>query len=418
MASNYSKYSNVRVYRRYCFGAIFSGLLGLCVAGALAVLLLFPFIRFEKEGVPFNITGLQFIMYAVRNIPFLKFENLPEMLNYDKFLILNDYMEAYDGTNMMLGTIKNIYPFIEYGLLAFIVIPVIFAVVVAICSLVFIIAGRNSNPKMVYNFTKTIFIFTLIFLALCFLYFFFANQIVQAVATANGFEVKMFAVCGINVINYKLVPLPELPYPLFVIGGLLVLLIALSVTYNVQFKNRVFAGLKKSNKDVPPVENNVGPNGQPQQMSYQQMNYQQAYGSGMMNEPAPMKPVGQMGPMTLPIGLKEIGDHAYAKCLTLKDATIPVGIHDLGPSAFSNCLNLETVTIPITIKEIGYNCFFNTPNLKKITYQGRVQDWKRIVKGSNWLTHSGTNIVDAVDGKIAVNTQWVKTLSLIIPLID
>ena len=405
MASNYSKYSNVRVYRRYCFGAIFSGLLGLCVAGALAVLLLFPFIRFEKEGVPFNITGLQFIMYAVRNIPFLKFENLPEMLNYDKFLILNDYMEAYDGTNMMLGTIKNIYPFIEYGLLAFIVIPVIFAVVVAICSLVFIIAGRNSNPKMVYNFTKTIFIFTLIFLALCFLYFFFANQIVQAVATANGFEVKMFAVCGINVINYKLVPLPELPYPLFVIGGLLVLLIALSVTYNVQFKNRVFAGLKKSNKDVPPVENNVGPNGQPQQMSYQQMNYQQAYGSGMMNEPAPMKPVGQMGPMTLPIGLKEIGDHAYAKCLTLKDATIPVGIHDLGPSAFSNCLNLETVTIPITIKEIGYNCFFNTPNLKKITYQGRVQDWKRIVKGSNWLTHSGTNIVDAVDGKIAVNTQ-------------
>ena len=63
------------------------------------------------------------------------------------------------------------------------------------------------------------------------------------------------------------------------------------------------------------------------------------------------------------------------------------------------------MTIPLTVKEIGYNCFFNTPNLKKITYQGRVQDWKRIVKGSNWLTHSGTNIVDAVDGKIAVNTQ-------------
>ena len=407
MASNYSKYSNVRVYRRYCFGAIFSGLLGLCVAGAMVVLFLFPFIRFEKEGVPFNITGLQYVMYSVRNIPFLKFENLPEILNYDNFLILNDYLNAYDGTNMMLGVIKNIYPYLEYGLLAFLLIAVIFALTVGICSLVFIIAGRNHNPKMVYNFTKTVFAFTLVFEALSFLYIFFANQIVQAVATANGFEVKMFAVLGINVINYNLVPLPELPYPLFVVGGLLVLMIALGITYNVQFKNRVFAGLKKSNKDVQPVENNVDQNGQPQQMSYQQMNYQQAYGygNGMMNEPAPMKPAGQMGPMTLPIGLKEIGDHAYSKCLTLKDATIPAGIADLGPSAFSNCLNLETVTIPITVKEIGYNCFFNTPNLKKITYQGRVQDWKRIVKGSNWLTHSGTNIVDAVDGKIAVNTQ-------------
>ena len=96
MASNYSKYSNVRVYRRYCFGAIFSGLLSLCVAGAVAVLLLFPLVFFVQEGSdPTYLTGLQFVLYSVRNIPFLKFENLPEMLNYDKFVIFNEIGRAH-----------------------------------------------------------------------------------------------------------------------------------------------------------------------------------------------------------------------------------------------------------------------------------------------------------------------------------
>ena len=412
MASNYSKYSSVRVYRRYCFGAIFSGLLSLCVAGAFAVLLLFPFIIFKQEGgEAVQLTGLQFIMYTTRNIPFLKIENLPEILDYSKFLAFNEYMDGYSDTNQMLVIIKTIYPYLEYALLAFFVIPLIFAVVVGICGLVFILAGRNHNPKMAYSFSKTVFIFTLVSFVITFLYFFFCYEMVKAVVASGALpKVETLAVMGITLDPLGLVPAPDLPYPLFVVGGLLVLMIALGITYNLSFKNKVFAGLKKSSKDVPPVENNMEQNGQPQQMgyqqmNYQQMNYQQAYGNPMMNEPAPMRPAGQVGPMTLPIGLKEIGDHAYSKCLSLKDATIPEGITDLGPSAFSNCLNLETVTIPMTIKEIGYNCFFNTPNLKKITYQGRVQDWKRIVKGSNWLTHSGTNIVDAVDGKIAVNTQ-------------
>ena len=404
MASNYSKYSSARVYRRYCFGAIFSGLLSLGVAGAIAVLLLFPLVAFVQEGSdPALLTGLQFIMYSLRNLPGLKLDNLPELLNYNSFLPFNDYLAAYDGTNQMLAIIKTIYPYLEYALLAFLAIAVIFAVVVAILGLFFIFAGRNHNPKMAYGFTKTIFVFTLIFLALTFLYFFFCFEIIKAVIDAGAPQAEL-VVFGIRLKQFSFA---QFPYPLVILGALLVLMIALGVTYNAAFKNKVFASRKKSNKEQEPVENNAEPslNGQPQNMSYQQMNYQQPYGNAMMNEPAPMRPAGQMGPMTLPIGLKEIGDHAYSKCLTLKDATIPEGIHDIGPSAFSNCLNLETVTIPITIKEIGYNCFFNTPNLKKIVYQGRVQDWKRIVKGSNWLTHSGTNIVDAVDGKIAVNTQ-------------
>ena len=148
MASNYSKYSNVRVYRRYCFGAILSGLLGFCVAGAMAVILLFPFIYFQTEGgEPFSITGLQFFMYALRGIPFLKFDNLPDLLNYDKFLVFVDYINAYNGTNQMLTIIKTIFPFIEYGLAAFLAIAIIFAVVVGLLGLVFILAGRANDGE-------------------------------------------------------------------------------------------------------------------------------------------------------------------------------------------------------------------------------------------------------------------------------
>ena len=388
MASNYSRYSSVRVYRRYCFGAIFSGILSLGVAGIFAAFLLLPLFQFNVEGgASTNVTGLQFSMYALRN--YVKV-NLPDLFKYDGLLTFNDYMSGYTGTNQLLGVIKNIYPYIELALFALFALAVIFALVTAILGLVFIFAGRLSNPKSPLGFTRASLIFAIIFGGLFYLYTFFAQQMINDVVTANPGTAK-----AAFVFNFL---------ALILLGGLLVLTIILHITYSAAFKNKVFAGRKKKGEEGAQVEVNNNPQyGQP--MAYQQMNNQAPYGGNMMNEPAPMKPAGQMGPMTLPTDLREIGDHAYAKCLTLKVANIPQGVSDIGPSAFSNCLNLETVTIPISVKEIGYNCFFNTPNLKKIVYQGRVADWKKIVKGSNWLTHSGVNIVTAVDGKIAVKTQ-------------
>ena len=395
MPSNYSKYSSVRVYRRYCFGAIFSGLLALAVAGAFAAILLFPLFTFKQEGSdPIMVTGLQFAVYGFRR--FIPNPNtLPDLLKFTAFdnVFSEGYLKAYSqmsNKNQLLGFLAdaNIGLYIQYAIIVFFVLAVLFALIAGICGLAFILAGRLHNPKTALSFSRTSLIFFLIFLGLLFLYLFFCQEIIKA-CVSDGLPEAHFG-ADMMLINYM---------QLLFAGGLLLLVIILHITYSAAFKNKVFAGRKKKGDEGAQFE------GQPQNMSYQQMNNQVPYGGGMMNEPAPMRPAGNMGPATLPIGLKDIGDHAYSKCLTLKDANIPQGITDIGPSAFSNCLNLETVTIPLSVKEIGYNCFFNTPNLKKITYKGRVQDWKRIVKGSNWLTHSGVNIVDAVDGKIAVNTQ-------------
>jgi hypothetical protein len=101
--------------------------------------------------------------------------------------------------------------------------------------------------------------------------------------------------------------------------------------------------------------------------------------------------------------LKFISGHAYAKNVHLQSATIPEGVEKIGPSAFANCVNLKIATIPASVKEIGYNAFFNCKGLERIVYAGRKEQWRKIKRGSNWLSKAGTSIVSCVDGAIQVN---------------
>lgn len=391
MASNYSRYSSVRVYRRYCFGAIFSGLLSMGATALFVMFMISPMIGFKGPDGITTVNGLQYVLYSLRT--FFKIDNLPDILNYDKFIVFEDYMKAYADSNQLLGTIKNIFPYIEVALMALLAVVVIIMVILGIVGLVFVIAGRIHNPRSPASMATASFFIFMFFLGLLFLYLFFAQQMINSVVAAGADP----AVVSFNLLNFGY------------LGGLFILMLALNITYGAAFKNRVYAGLKKRGEAAPepaPANNNQQPQyyGQPQNMSYQQMNNQAPYG-GSPNPQTPARQASQMGPATLPPDLRVIGDHAYSKCLSLRDATIPSGVTNIGPSAFSNCLNLETVYIPLSVREIGYNCFFNTPKMRRIVYQGRVEDWKRVNKGSNWLTHSGVNIIEAVDGKIAVNTQ-------------
>lgn len=106
---------------------------------------------------------------------------------------------------------------------------------------------------------------------------------------------------------------------------------------------------------------------------------------------------------TLPPNLTSIGGHAFSQNQALIIATIPLGIHSLGVGAFSNCLKLRVVTIPASVKEIGANCFFNCPKLERVNYAGTKDQWRQIVRGSNWLTKANTTKVVCSDGVLVVN---------------
>ena len=101
--------------------------------------------------------------------------------------------------------------------------------------------------------------------------------------------------------------------------------------------------------------------------------------------------------------LKFISGHAYAKNIHLQSANIPEGVDKIGASAFANCVNIKVVTIPTSVKEIGYNAFFNCKSLERIVYAGKKEQWRKIKRGSNWLSKAGTTIVSCLDGAIQVN---------------
>ena len=388
-----SRFSSVKAYYRYSFGAIFSGLLCLALLGTFAVLAFFPLFSFTPEGEnEVMVNGLTFVFYGLRKF-------LPDLYK-GELAGFENCLAAYGDTNQFLVFLAKFHEYVEWGLVGFLAVALLLAAIVGIIGVFWILLGRIHFNKAPASISKAVLTFYILFIGLLFLYMFFANEIIKG---GSG--------------NAKVSFTHLIPFIL--IGAQLVIVIALSITYSMAFKDRVFAkrpkkGEKNNAGQVEFVENKPAqnpayaqPQPQPQPQPVNNYNNPQAYYPGTsapQTAPAPATSAPR-GPVCLPDNLKEIGPSSFARNTTLQDATIPSGISKIGASAFSNCLNLETVTIPLSVRDIGYNCFFNTPKLRSIVYLGTVEDWKRVTKGSNWLSHSGANIIDAKDGRIAVSNK-------------
>ena len=373
MSSYQSNRGGVQVYRRFCFGAIFSGILCLGVVAIFVLLFFQPIFwlqQIDADGEiveQFSWTGLDFVYYVLRRW-------FPQVAD-EQCNILNNYVADYAGNNTMFMFVRNFAMYIEIVLLAFLAIATIFALVIGICGILYIFTGRNTNTKLASSLSKSAFIFYALFVGLLLLFAYIVQSMVMDDTGPQDATVR-----------FALLPL--------IMGGVfLAIAIALAITYRLAFKNKVFASKKKSKNDEE--DNDVETFNPRQSHSGQAQSYSQG-------QTVIIQQAATDNSYRLPEGVREIGDHAFAKNLSLKEATIPYGVPGLGPAAFSNCLALEKVIIPFSVKDIGYNCFFNTPKLKKIIYLGTVKDWKRVKRGSNWLARSGTRVIEASDGRIVV----------------
>jgi hypothetical protein len=70
--------------------------------------------------------------------------------------------------------------------------------------------------------------------------------------------------------------------------------------------------------------------------------------------------------VTLPEGLTEIGEYAFAYCNGLTEMVIPEGITELPNRLFSYCKNLETVSIPESVQILGQFAFTGCESLKSV----------------------------------------------------
>ena len=387
MSKNNKRKTGVRTFHRYSPGAFITGIFSLALVACLGGFVILPLFTFTREGEPATIfKGLDYILLGVRKF----YSNFVG----DRFNSFLSFFNTYEGENPLLKTICQFHEYIEMGLVGLFAVAAVLAFIEVCLAVVWIIGGKISKPKATLSLGWAIFILFALDFGFFFLYLTFYSELLKA-ATEEASAI-------FNI--YSLLPL----------GGMLFCLIVIGITHKACFKNRVFSEKKRTNKNK---ENKIeddnqimqaepepkqSPKPQPQHEntlpmhnSVQTFNDLDVPEEVFLDEPENV--------VTIPEGTSEIADHAYAKNTSIRVIDLPEGILTIGGGAFANCHNLEKITLPKSLLEIGYNTFFDTPRLKSINYAGTKEDWTRVKRGSNWLTHSGTTIISTADGQITVN---------------
>ncbi|MBY0244161.1 MAG: leucine-rich repeat protein [Sphingobacteriaceae bacterium] len=71
--------------------------------------------------------------------------------------------------------------------------------------------------------------------------------------------------------------------------------------------------------------------------------------------------------VSLPEGLKSLGNYAFAGCSNLSSIKIPLSVTSIGSFAFKECQQLTSIDIPSSVLSIGYASFSNCTMLQSIS---------------------------------------------------
>ena len=78
-------------------------------------------------------------------------------------------------------------------------------------------------------------------------------------------------------------------------------------------------------------------------------------------------PGSRTGSYTIPAGVTNIADEAFAGCARLTNVIIPASVISLGNEAFSYCTSLISIALPNSVTTIGRWAFYECTNLASIT---------------------------------------------------
>lgn len=83
--------------------------------------------------------------------------------------------------------------------------------------------------------------------------------------------------------------------------------------------------------------------------------------------------------ITIPSSVTAIGNKVFSQCKGLTSITIPDGVTSIGKDAFAYCNYLADIVLPKSLTSIGEGAFFGCTGLKNVYYKGTAEDWVLIV---------------------------------------
>ena len=75
-----------------------------------------------------------------------------------------------------------------------------------------------------------------------------------------------------------------------------------------------------------------------------------------------------MTEISLPEGIREIGEKAFRRCDTLEKVILPASLYRIGHFAFHQCRNLSCIEIKRTIHNVSHTAVTGCPNLNSIIW--------------------------------------------------
>ncbi len=97
---------------------------------------------------------------------------------------------------------------------------------------------------------------------------------------------------------------------------------------------------------------------------------------------------------------ESIAKNAFSYCKLLMSVTLSDSVKNIGSYAFLNCSALESVTIGSEVTSIGSYAFNGCSSLTSISYDGTIEQWNAITKGSDWDDNTGNYTIHCTNGNI------------------